>query len=461
LKSIENDVVCAGKKYTIFHEMDKYCFFPESAALIKCDSATAKLLDFLSVPASVNTAVRFIEKEFSIGHDEIKAGIEKLVETGILYYNGVLKNKMEANTLSVSSEAPAITTIQPARMASIHITDKCTLNCIYCMNKKEREDSTSQSIGLHNWTRILDDIYINGVKEVCFSGGEPLVVDYIAKVIEYANSIGIIVSIITNGTQYTSEVIAALKNNVRVTVSLDSNDKTTNDKNRGIGAYDRTTEFLNVLNSNGIKFTINTVLTKYNIDTFYESTAELCDKYEMLKMITPIPQECSSSGHELSLYSMSQYECFMERLLSYSQGKEQLKARIDYSSLKRIGLKKGCGVAKAEFMIGPDGAIYPCRALYKERFRGSVLNGSNFRNVWLNDSVLQELRFADSCRANDCANGGCDFWQFCAGGCFAQTYELCGELRSCANNMDCHKLKVRTAKRIVFALISQEKQLVT
>jgi radical SAM protein with 4Fe4S-binding SPASM domain len=146
---------------------------------------------------------------------------------------------------------------------------------------------------------------------------------------------------------------------------------------------------------------------------------------------------------------------FLEKMLAHTVSNKTDKY-IDYSEITHMNLISGCGVARNECMIGPGGAIYPCRALQKEVFRGTMLNGRNIKEVWENDSVLKRLRDADSKRANDCDAGGCDFWYFCAGGCFGKTYDLCGDLRSYASIEECSKLKARTFKKIIHKLYMQE-----
>lgn len=390
----------------------------------------------------------------SIKPDKVKAGIDEMISSGILLKNGSLDSTILSNMSKLSTYTPS--NIFPAQKATIHITDKCSLSCIYCMNERERKKSKSRKLQLGHWNSILKDIYSNGVKEVCFSGGEPLLRNDLPLLIHNAQDMGLIVSVITNGMHISSNIINILKNNVRITVSLDSYNKEDNDRNRGAGAYDKTIDFVDTLNSNNIEFSINSVLTKYTIDTFYDCANALRKTYGMLRSISPIPQECAYIDHNESMYSVAQYEKFMDRLFTICQKEENRIYKIDCSSLKILGLKTGCGVAKTEFMIGPDGAIYPCRALYRNRFKGSYLDGTNFKDVWESDTILNELRKADSSRLNDCLQEGCDFWYFCAGGCFAQTYEICGELRSYPSSIECHKLKVRTAKKILLALQAKE-----
>ncbi|RKZ03617.1 hypothetical protein DRQ21_05325 [Candidatus Fermentibacteria bacterium] len=455
MERMEEHILLSGKHYCIPYKDSKIYYFPESLSIIKCDHATSEMIEILNMPMSESGIVRRMLEEYSVSKKDCKSAIQALVESGILYRDGKLEKSVleRKDPLQEVESLPEAESLYPPKLVTIHITDKCNLKCVYCMNYEARAASTAVELSISDWSGILKDLFQNGVKEVCFSGGEPFLRPDMITIIKKALQIGLKVAVITNGTVDISDVEAL--RDVNITVSLDSAQSEENNRNRGSGAFEKTTRFLDRLNEARKYFSINSVLTKHNIEGFFGSAKILSDRYRFLRVIRPIPQE-TSYAEDRSLYSFAQWELFLEDMLTNTISNNTDKY-IDYSEVGTISVINGCGVARNECMIGPDGAIYPCRALQKDVFKGTVLNGSNFSEVWKDDPVLKRLRSADRRRANDCVAGGCDFWYFCAGGCFGKTYDLCCDLRSFASTEECSKLKARTYRKIIHKLYMQEK----
>lgn len=80
---------------------------------------------------------------------------------------------------------------------TIHLTDKCNLNCKYCYENKKNMD-----ISFENIKRIIDyEIkQKNKYAQIIFYGGEPLVREDLFEVMNYAhNELGFKWGITTNG----------------------------------------------------------------------------------------------------------------------------------------------------------------------------------------------------------------------------------------------------------------------
>lgn len=141
-------------------------------------------------------------------------------------------------------------------------TRTCNLSCIHCYSnsqgkKYEGEMSTAEA------RRFIEDLAGFKVPVLLFSGGEPLLRRDLAKLISYANRLGIRSTISTNGTLLALEVALYLKSmNVGyIGVSLDGIGEN-NDRFRGCrGAYlaalDGIRCSLAVGQRTGLRFTIN------------------------------------------------------------------------------------------------------------------------------------------------------------------------------------------------------------
>lgn len=94
-----------------------------------------------------------------------------------------------------NDRAKNVSISSPLYRCELILTDKCNFNCPYC-RKIEKED-----ISLDTAKNIID-IWVEGkLKNVRFSGGEPTLWPYLAKLVEYTKYKGIErIAISTNGT---------------------------------------------------------------------------------------------------------------------------------------------------------------------------------------------------------------------------------------------------------------------
>lgn len=156
---------------------------------------------------------------------------------------------------------------------NFHITDNCNYKCIYCFGKFNCED-----LSLENAKLVIDncnDYFISNnlyEKYINFAGGEPLTYKYLDELIDYCSSLGIKVSIITNGTLLTLERINKWKNKVYcIGISIDSFDDNVNIqigrcRNKKVLSFEKLKTIANHIHKNNIKFKINTVVSKINYD---------------------------------------------------------------------------------------------------------------------------------------------------------------------------------------------------
>lgn len=147
----------------------------------------------------------------------------------------------------------------------VSITEKCNLRCIYCMPQNicnEKEDICLKSEDIN---KILKAASILGIQKVRFTGGEPLVVDNIEKIIYNTSKIINIkdISITTNGVLL-GDMVTSLKQCGlnRVNLSLDTLKK---DKFKVItkhGELSKVEDAINKCLSLNLELKLNTVLIR-------------------------------------------------------------------------------------------------------------------------------------------------------------------------------------------------------
>lgn len=149
--------------------------------------------------------------------------------------------------------------------ASFHIVKPCNMKCKFCYATFEDMKVVNQ-LPKSDAFVILDKLKEAGLQKITFAGGEPLLYKWICEVIEYSKSIGLVTSIITNGSLLTDDLIEKFKGRLDwIGISIDSLNDSTNEligrsNMSKINYYDLCFK----IKEAGFKLKINTVVNSFN-----------------------------------------------------------------------------------------------------------------------------------------------------------------------------------------------------
>lgn len=144
-----------------------------------------------------------------------------------------------------------------------YVTGACNLNtCLYCFDPYNIPNETGS---MEYLASILVD---NGVRKVTITGGEPLLVKDLDKVLGILNKGGAYVSLHTNGLLLDERRIAGLSGLADdIAIPLDSTNRETQRKLRGyrfVPTFDRLAELAASIQENGMDLGYHTVFTALN-----------------------------------------------------------------------------------------------------------------------------------------------------------------------------------------------------
>src|SRR6516165_7592084 len=160
------------------------------------------------------------------------------------------------------------------------VTQACDLACLHCRacaqpRRHPLELSTDEG------KRLIDQIGEMKVPVFVLTGGDPIKRPEKFELIEYANQVGVRVSLTPSATPLlTCEIICRLKESglARLAVSLDGPNAEMHDAFRGMsGSFDRTMEAIEWANEVGLPVQINTTFSRTNYRDF-DAIAELLQK---------------------------------------------------------------------------------------------------------------------------------------------------------------------------------------
>jgi MoaA/NifB/PqqE/SkfB family radical SAM enzyme len=154
------------------------------------------------------------------------------------------------------------------------ITRKCNYRCRGC-NVWREQDLTELSAA--DIKRGLDILKSLGVVEIVFSGGDPLLRDDAAEIIEHASRY-FVTTVYDNGSM-AAKKIEALRNVDFVAISIDSLDAAKNDYIKGVeGSWKKSMETVETLHNEGIKVSVTPTISQLNLYEILDITKHFSQK---------------------------------------------------------------------------------------------------------------------------------------------------------------------------------------
>jgi radical SAM protein with 4Fe4S-binding SPASM domain len=319
-------------------------------------------------------------------------------------------DKIEAFQMPVSA---------PYRM-DLALTYRCNVDCGHCYNQRRESAELSGA----DWKRILRTLWDHGVPHVDFTGGEPTLRQDLPELIEYAEDLGMITGLLTNGVRLADrDFVARLKQAGLdyVQVTLESPRPDVHDRMVGGDAFNSTVQGIRNAVAEKIHVITNSTITADNRDSLSGLVPFLkglgvtsfavnsiikagksrrqnngLSEAELLPLLNRLRQQAEREGMKFIWYTPTQY-CRLNPVEA------------------DLGVKQ-CTAGKYNLAIEPDGAVIPCQSFYRPL--GNILR-DDFQTIY-NGAFLASLRRRDwvmeKCRP-------CPWLAVCGGGCPLQVSE--------------------------------------
>jgi radical SAM protein with 4Fe4S-binding SPASM domain len=301
------------------------------------------------------------------------------------------------------------------------VTGACNLSCSYCRASASRkpdqkELSTKEAIS------FLNDIASIGPMLI-LSGGEPLLRPDIFLLARHARSLGMRVSLASNGTTITPEIAdeIAASGISRVSISLDAASCKGHDLMRGPGSFEKAMKGIDNLRGK-VDFQINHTLTGRN-ESDMKAIFDLAEKVgaSALHFFFVV---ATGRGQEGDLLSPKKQEELLKDI-DLERGGRAIEVQVtcapQYARIAAPGKRRagGCLAGRSFIFVSRKGDVYPCG--YFPLKVGSIRE-KNFIEIWENAPELLALR--DRALRGKC--GRCSYAEAC-GGCRARAYAESGD----------------------------------
>lgn len=171
----------------------------------------------------------------------------------------------------------------------IHTGTACNLECPFCLEGSRPGDNRLERIKLSEIKPYLDQASQLGIERFCFTGGEPLIVKDIVKILEYALNLKPCM-VISNGTApllkrlHQLQLLKQQKHPLSFRISIDHPDQKLHDNDRGWGNFQRAIEGLQLLHAQ--EFSIGIIRQIHD----GENVDEVQQAYQTLLLKAHLPE---------------------------------------------------------------------------------------------------------------------------------------------------------------------------
>ena len=320
------------------------------------------------------------------------------------------------------------------------LTSGCNQRCIFCYNVWKGLCSKKDSVTLskENQFKVIDKIIENEIFDIIFSGGEPLLVEWLEELIKKCSDAKIYTTIITNAILMTSGRAKSLKDAglKDMQISIHNSDPQINDKLTGLsGSFEKTVEGIkNALDVFGIEnINVNLVALPETYKGVYEmakflhsigvgslsvgtpsATGEMKDNKQLVidkKMFLSIYEQLKKAKEDFGIHV-----CFTGGFPIC------LFPEINEETIEMIG--NYCDAGLNQLIIGPDGELRPCVCLGESL--GNILK-DDLKETWSTNEFLLDIRamkfVPDQCKE-------CEYVSVCRGGCRASAQGYFGKINA-------------------------------
>lgn len=320
-----------------------------------------------------------------------------------------------------------VTLFQQLRELKLEVTYRCPLACIHC-SSDGRPDQTLQ-IDPSRSRSILEDAAEMGVREVAFSGGEPLVWPNIVESVACASELGMEVTVYTTGNAPGHEELFAQlaeRGLSRAVFSLYSADPVAHERiTRRRGSHATTCEAIRGASSKGVRAELHFVA----LARTYRSLPDVVDLASDLgatrvSVLRFVPQGRGALLESDVLTRLQALE-LKQSIQALRDAGGDLRTGSPWNYLG-VNPDPVCPAAQDRIVVGPDLRIYPCDAFKQaqaEELVGSVakssLDAASLGECWQESPFLNAVReVLSQLPVEPCLS--CDTHALCQSGCLAQ-----------------------------------------
>ena len=385
----------------------------DASRVLHVNATAAEIVKLLLEGRSEEEAASLMAKRYRRGRSAIQKDVERV--HGMIRSLSATDQLCPVTDLGLDLLEPySVALTAPMRM-DLAVTYRCQNRCSHCYNEPSR---ASEEMDTASWRKALDVCLAAGIPHVVFTGGEPTLRSDLTDLVIYAEELGLVTGLNTNGRrladgEYARRLREAGLDHVQIT--LESADPRLHNALTASDSFDETLAGLRAAKASGLYALTNTTLTRVNapgIEALVDLVAaEGLPAFAVNGMI--YSGKGTASGLDLTPREVAP---MLDRLAALAR--ERGIRFIWYTPTRYCELNpveqalgvKQCTAARISMAVEPDGTVIPCQSYYEGV--GHILRDP-WEVIW-NHPLCRKLRVPQRPLA-ECE--ACEHLSLCGGGC--------------------------------------------
>ena len=317
------------------------------------------------------------------------------------------------------------------------LTYRCPLRCVYCSNPVDFHRSREE-LSAGDWRRVFSEAAALGVMQLHLSGGEPVVRDDLAELIQHARACDLYTNLITGGTLLDEKKLRRFReaglDHIQLSIQGASREKA--EMIAGVRSHQQKLDVARLIGKIGFPLTFNVVIHRTNIAEVPELIALALELgANRLELANTQFYAWAAENRGALMPTREQYdraeEIARDAIEKYRGTLEIAFVQNDYLSEEPKPCMGGWG--RSYMCINPTGEVLPCHA-------AAVIPGLRFDSVrdhplaeiWRDSPAMNAFRGDDwmiepcrSCPRKDIDFGGCRCQALILAGNAAEADPIC------------------------------------
>ncbi len=317
----------------------------------------------------------------------------------------------------------------------LNITGRCNLKCLHC--SAGADPTYAKDMTLAQLRGVIEAVERAGILKVNISGGEPLFHENIFEILSTFKEKEIPITLFTNATLVTPEIVQRLLSEARIgsiSTSLDGANAKSHDALRGKGAFERALRGIRLLIKAGYLIHATCVISKLNMNEL-AGIAQLAEDLGISIAMSP-PNLVGRARQNKELFKLTKnemdtvYDTVKSLIMKFDCVRggavlEWPRERADIAQNIRTQTKPGqnlafCSICKESVAIRPDGWMVPCNSFWDYEI-GNVLT-TDIKEIYRSEKAqrIRDLSSHTSDELEGCRD--CLYTGVCSGGCRASAF---------------------------------------
>lgn len=291
----------------------------------------------------------------------------------------------------------------------LELTPRCNLRCVHCYVGYHNRGLSMKEKGAHEELKtseiheIIDQLVVEQVLYLTLTGGEPLIRGDFEQIYKYAKNKGLLITLLTNGTLLTEEILALLSELPPKSIEISIygvTEKTHESITKVPGSFKATIKAVKRLAREGFDLKLKTVVmqnNKHELEKMKDFATDLGISFRYSALIFPhLSGAKTVCKYRLSPKEVAAYDIEdPARRAAWEQMLEDMspeRSRVDYVFR--------CNAALSSFWIDPFGNLNACelaRFPNYDLLRGSFKEGCEFLRHRIRSKKLDTMSECAKC----------------------------------------------------------------